>query len=75
MLVNEQGQIFPVGRADKEQQSRTLTGPEAQRDVFSSRRRVGVDGGRPGAAVPAQFVRLLEDVGDGRGRLKAGRNL
>lgn len=72
MFVDEQGQVFPVERVDVEQQSRTLTGPEAQGDVFSSQRHIRVDGGRQGTAVPAQFIRLLEDVGDGRGRLKAG---
>ena len=65
MGVDEQGQIFPVERVDVEQQSRTLTGPEAQGDVFSSQRQIGVDGGRRGAAVSAQFIGLLEVVGDG----------
>lgn len=72
MFVDEQDQVFPVERVNVEQQSRTLTGPEAQGDVFSSQRHIGVDGGRQGTTVPAHFIGLLEDVGDGRGRLKAG---
>ncbi len=64
VLVDEQGQVLSVVRADVEQQSRTLVGPEAQGDVLSSQRRVRVDGGRQSAAVPAQLVRLLEGVAD-----------
>lgn len=75
MFVDKQGQVFPVERVDVEQQSRVLNGPEAQRDVFSFQRHVGVNGGRQGSAVPAQFIGLLQGVGDGRGRLKAGWNL
>lgn len=75
MLVNEQGQVLSVVGADVEQHSRTLVGPEAQGDVLSSQRHVGVDGGRQSAAVPAQLVRLLEGVADGRLRLEAGRHL
>lgn len=72
MLVDEKSQVLPVERADVEQQSRTLTGPEAQGDVLSSQSRIRVDGGGQGAAVPAQFIGLLEGVGDRRGRHKAG---
>lgn len=75
MVVDEQCEVFPVERADVEQQSRTLEGPEAQGDVLSSQSHVGVDGRRLAAAVPAQLVRLFEDVGDGHSRLKAGRHL
>lgn len=65
VVVEEQCEVFSVERVDVEQQSRTLQGPEAQRDVFSSQRHVGVDGRWPtAAAVPAQLVRLFEDVGD-----------
>ena len=38
MIVDKQDQVFMVKRADTEQQSGTLTGPEAQGDVFSSQR-------------------------------------
>lgn len=72
MFIDEQGQVFPVERVDVEQQGRALTGPEAQGDVFSSLCQIGVDGGRQGTAIPAQFIGLLEDVGDGSGRFKAG---
>ena len=65
MIVDEQGQVLPVERVNVEQQSRTLTGPEAQGDVFSFQRHIRVDGGRQGAAVPAEFIGLLEVVGDG----------
>lgn len=65
MIVDEQGQILPVERVNVEQQSRTLTGPEAQGDVFSFQCHIRVDGGRQGAAVPAEFIGLLEVVGDG----------
>ena len=75
MLVDEQGQVLSVVRADVEQHGRTLVGPEAQGDVLSSQRRVRVDGGRQSAAVPAQLVRLLEGVADGGVRLEAGRHL
>ena len=75
MLVDEQGQVLSVVRGHVEQQSRTLIGPEAQRDVLSSQRHVGVDGGRPGAAVPHQLVRLLEGEAHGRGGLEGGRHL
>lgn len=69
MAVDKQDQVFPVERVDVEQKGWTLTGPEAQGDVLSSQRHV------TGTAVPAQFTGLLEDVGDGRGRLEVGRNL
>lgn len=46
MAVDKQDQVFPVERADIEQQSWTLTGPEAQGDVLSSQRHVGVHRGR-----------------------------
>lgn len=72
VFVDEQGQVFPVEGVDVEQQSRTLTGAEAQGDVFSSQRHIRVDGRRQGIAVPAQFIGLLDDVGDGCCRLKAG---
>ena len=75
VLVDEQGQVLSVVRADVEQHGRTLVGPEAQGDVLSSQRRVRVDGGRQSAAVPAQLVRLLEGVADGGVRLEAGRHL
>lgn len=52
VLVDEQGQVLSVVGADVEQHSRTLVRPEAQGDVLSSQRHVGVDGGRHGAAVP-----------------------
>lgn len=66
MFVDEQSHVLSVIRADIEQQSRTLCRPETQRDVFSPQSRVGVDGGRPSAAVSLQLVRLLEGVPDGR---------
>lgn len=72
MFIDEQGQIFPVERVDIEQQSRTLTGPEAERDILSPQRHVGVDGGRQGTAVPARLIGLLEVVGDGCGGPEAG---
>lgn len=72
MFIDEQGQVFPVERVDIEQQSRALTGPEAQGDVFSFQCQIGVEGRRHGTAIPAQFIGLLEDVGDGCGRFKAG---
>lgn len=75
VLVEQQHQIFPVEGVDGEQQSRTLPGPEAQRDVLSSQRHVRVDERRPPAAVPAQNVELLEGVGDGRGGSEDGRDL
>lgn len=67
MFIDEQGQVFPVERVDVEQQGRALAGPEAQGDVFSSRCHLRGDGGRQGTAIPAQFMGLLEDVGDGCG--------
>ena len=75
VLVDEQGEVLSVVRADVEQHGRTLVGPEAEGDVLSSQRRVRVDGGRQSAAVPAQLVRLLEGVADGGPRLEAGRHL
>lgn len=72
MFIDEQGHVLSVERVDVEQQSRTLAGPEAQEDVFSFQRHIGVDGRRQGTAVPAQFVGLLEDVGNGCCRFKAG---
>lgn len=75
VLVEQQRQVLPVEGVDGEQQSRTLPRPEAQRDVLSSQRHVGVDEGRPAASVPAQDVELLERVGDGRGGPEAGRDL
>lgn len=72
MFVDKQGEVFPVERVDIEQQCRALDGPETQGDVFSFQRHIRVDGGREGTAVPAQFIGLLEDVGDGRSRLKGG---
>lgn len=72
MLVDEQNQELPVVRADVEQQSRALARPEAQGDVLSSQGHVGVDGGRQGAGVPQEPVRLLEGVPDGRLRPEAG---
>ena len=66
VLVDEQGQVFSVVGADVKQQSRTLVRPEAQGDVLSSQGHVRVDGGRQGAAVPAQLVGLLKGVADGR---------
>lgn len=65
VFVNKQGKILSVERVNVEQQGRALTGPEAQRDVFSSQRHIRVDGGRHGAAVSAGFVGLLEVVDDG----------
>lgn len=53
-------------RVDVEQQSRTLTGPEAQRNVFSSQRQIRVNGERRGADVPLCFIGLLEFVGNRR---------
>ena len=61
-------------RVDVEQQSRTLEGPEAQRDVLSSWPHVRGDGRRRSAAA-AQLIRFLEDVGDGHRGREAGRNL
>lgn len=75
MAVDKQDQVFPVERVDIEQQSWTLSGPEAQGDVLSSQCHVGVHRGRWGTAVPAPFMGLLEDVGDGCGRLEVGRHL
>lgn len=75
VLVEQQDQVFPVEGVDGEKQSRTLPRPEAQRDVLSSQRHVGVDERCPGAAVPAQNVEFLESVGDGRGGPEAGRDL
>lgn len=75
VLVEQQHQVFPVEGVDGEQQCRTLPRPEAQRDVLSSQRHVGVDERRPAAPVPAQDVELLERVGDGRGGPEAGRHL
>ncbi len=66
MFIDEQGQVFLVERGDVEQQSWTLTGPEAQGDVFSFQRHIRVDGGRQSTAVPTQIIGLLEDVGDER---------
>lgn len=67
MFVDEQGQIFPVERADVEQRSRALAGSEAQGDVFSPQCHISGFGRRQCTAVPAQLRRLLEDVGDGCG--------
>lgn len=72
MMVDQQGQVFPVERVDIEQQSGTLACSEDQGNIFSSQCRVRVDGGRPSTAVPAQFIWLVEDVGDGCCRLKGG---
>lgn len=46
IIINEQGQILPEVRVDIEQQSRTLAGPEAQGDVFSSQCHIRIDGER-----------------------------
>lgn len=75
VLVDEQGQGLSVVGADVEQHGWTLGGPEAQGDILSSQRRVGVDGGRHGAVVPDHLIRLLEGVADRRPRLEAGRHL
>lgn len=72
MFVDKQGQVLPVERVYIEQQRRTLVRPEAQGDIFTSQCHIRVDGRRRGTAVPAQFIGLLQDVGDRRGRLKAG---
>lgn len=70
MLVQQQSQVLSVVGADKEQQSGTLAGPEAQGDVFCSQGHVRVDGGGQSAAAPVQLV--AEGVADGCSRLEAG---
>lgn len=70
MLVDEQDQVLSGLGADEEEQSWTLSRPEAQRNIFSSWRHVRGDGGQA-AAVPAPLVGLLEGVSDGRARLEA----
>lgn len=72
MFVDEHGEELSVVRADVEQHGWTLERPEAQRHVLSSQCHVGIDGGRNGAAVPDQLVRLLEGVADGGCRFEAG---
>lgn len=75
VVINEQGQILPEVRVDVEQQSRTLAGPEAQGDVFSSQCHIRVDGERRDTVVQTKFRGLLQDVRDGRAWLKVGCNL
>lgn len=76
MFIDEEYQILSVERADVEQQSRTLSGPEAHGDVFSRQRGLRLQGrGQDGRFSLLQLTGLLEDVGDGCRRLKVGRNL
>ena len=76
MLIDEQDQVFLVERAEVEQQSRALAGPEAQGDVFSSQRDVRVAGwGQGSSFLSAQIIWLLEDIGDRCCRLKGSRYL
>lgn len=75
IIVNEQGQILPEVRVDVEQQSRTLAGPEAQGDVFSSQCHIRVDGEWWDTVVQTKFRRLLQVVREGCAWLKVGCNL
>lgn len=68
MLVEQQSEVLSVVRADEEEQSWTLAGPEAQGDVFCSQSHVGVNGGRQSTAALVQH-QLLEGVADGCSRL------
>lgn len=73
VFIDEQDQVLSVERVDVEQQSWTLTGPEAQGDVFFSQCDTRADGWGHGAAVSALLIWVLDDVGDGCCGLKAGR--
>lgn len=63
ILVEQERQVLSLVGANVEEQSRTLVGPEAQEDIFSSQCPIREDG------------RRMEAVAEGRPRLKDGWNL
>lgn len=75
MSVEQQCQVLLVVGANVDEQSRTLAGSEAQRDIFCSQVHVRVfGGGQETAAASVELVHQLffEDVVDGSSRLEAG---
>lgn len=75
MSVEQHCQVLLVVGANVEEQSRTLTGSEAQGDIFCSQGHVRVyGGGQETAAASVELVYQLffEDVDDGCSRLEAG---